>query len=82
MKKLKEKLSLTNESLSKLKEINKKLKEELQQTCNALDAKTKKMKALENELNETKEQLRILTTRCQDYASKSFSFNQLKQSEK
>ena len=40
------------------------------------------MKALENELNETKEQLRILTTRCPDYANKSFSFNQLKQNNK
>ena len=74
--------TVTNESLSKLKEINEKLKEELQETSNALDAKTQKMKALENELNETKEQLRILTTRCQDYANKSFSFNQLKQSDK
>ena len=71
-----------HKSLSKLKEINEKHKEELQETCNALDAKIQDMKALENELNETKEQLRILTTRCQDYANKSFSFNQLKQSDK
>ncbi|XP_068671614.1 uncharacterized protein [Montipora foliosa] len=74
--------TVTNESLSKLKEVNEKLKQELQETCNALDAKTQKMKALESELNEAKEQLHRLTTRCQDYEMKSFSFNQLKQSDK
>ena len=42
--------TVTNESLSKLKEINEKLKQELKETCNALDAKTQKMKALESEL--------------------------------
>ena len=74
--------TVTNKSLSKLKEINQKLKQELQETCNALDAKTQKMKALGSELNETKEQLGRLTTRCQDYEMKSFLFNQLKQSDK
>ena len=40
------------------------------------------MKALESDLNERREQLRILTTRRQDYANKSFSFTQLKHSDR
>lgn len=72
---------LTNESLSKLKEINEKVKKELQETCNAFNAKTEK-KASESELNEMKEKLRIFTTHWQNYEKKSFSFNQWKHSDK
>ena len=32
--------TVTNESVSKLKEINEKIKQELQETCNRLDAET------------------------------------------